>query len=406
MTAMVCHVELFETIDSVADVWDRISPVEDVYQSLSWMRTVNHVVTPNTAFLVAFADDAPVAGLAAHLVSPESFPYYNPPRLLTDPQMLEEFLEVATDEEARDLRQEVAAASFLLTDAYPAAVCVAPFGYTTSLSGPGLRRKDICDALLERFDELSTHWSAKCRAFLYVPDLARTETAVTALLDRGYAARALDVTCGIRIRWSSIDAYLAELSSSRRSQVRAERKLFTESGLRITPVPIDALWDSTMFERFAYLSAKLQEKYGLGFDVEMERVALDRIRKNMTKYARLDLIVASDEIIGFSLAYDLGPKLQSAMAVLDKAAGASSTGAYFNILYHLLEVAIAKGHDELDLGSGAIEAKVLRGASPGILNGFFQLASGDAFPQRLMEMEDRLVRRLADRYAERRALAD
>lgn len=378
------------------DRWNALAP-PSLYLAPDWLSAVDGTLSPSSAFIVVERDgDGPVAGLVAYPAPQDAFLFQNPPKLALGEGangQLEPFQ--SAQEQARTTRL-VGRLSGVLTDAYPTAVCVVPYAFTVSLC----QRRDDREAvelLLDGFEEVAAGWGARGRAVLYVPSTGH-QSLNRCLRDRGFVSGVVGARCVMPVEWTSFDTYLASFSSQRRKAIKGELQAFERSGLSATVVNGSSL--SSVADRLAYLSARVQEKYGHGFDVEREKLTLRIIETHFSHLTKVILVHEGDEILAFHLFYDWDNKFYAGLAGQEYARVGNQSFAHFlAVYYEPVRLAMARGVELIDYGVEGYATKISRGCNLQHLTAFFDFGAA-AKPEltELLSLQSSAQQRRLDSY--------
>jgi predicted N-acyltransferase len=175
-------------------------------------------------------------------------------------------------------------------------------------------------------------------------------------LERGYAVLYAGATAIMPIRWGSFDDYVASRSRSVRRTVRADLEAIRASGLRTT-LGSDFEPDASRMDRLC--RDAFRQRHHLTSPVSPHLFQF--LGRHPTPAIRAHLTWHGDHLVGSSLNLAT-PEL------LDGAFGAYTAehrrGAVFynDMCYEPIRIATREGIGAIDLGPGALYAKVLRGA--------------------------------------------
>ncbi|MGH9362664.1 MAG: GNAT family N-acetyltransferase, partial [Thermoanaerobaculia bacterium] len=172
-------------------------------------------------------------------------------------------------------------------------------------------------------------------------------------------------------RWKSFGGYLSALSGRYRKLVRDRRQAFEAAGLtleRARPTPIAAelaeLY-ANVWQRAPTRMAQLTPAFF--------RAVEDHLRDSF----RLWVVRRQNRLIAFVCALHDRLSAKGRNALLGLFLGLDygeneEHRLYWNLLYRLVEEAIAEGFDTLDLGRTALQAKAELGAQPQPLHCFIR----------------------------------
>jgi predicted N-acyltransferase len=182
------------------------------------------------------------------------------------------------------------------------------------------------------------------------------ESLIAFARERGYAVLYAGVTTRLRVRWSSLEEYAASRSKAVRRTIRGDLAAFRDAGLRLTATPdfraaapaMEALY------RAAYRRRNERDpRLPLGFFARLAEVPTPGLFAQLTW--------SGERLVGCSVNLAAGDVLEGTFAAF--APGLPAGPAYLNdLVYQPMRTACREGIDEIDLGSSALYAKVLRGA--------------------------------------------
>jgi predicted N-acyltransferase len=160
-------------------------------------------------------------------------------------------------------------------------------------------------------------------------------------------------TTRMSIRWSSFEAYLESMRSQYRYRIRRRQKAFREAGGDIVvshsfgehAEDLARLWMNTFDQATEYKREVLTPAYFR----ELDRLLGDDCFLIMATLKR--------EPVGFCLMLHDGPLLSWVFSGLDYSCNRESF-AYFNMIYAVVEYAIAHGYDAVDLGITTLVPKM------------------------------------------------
>jgi predicted N-acyltransferase len=381
------------------DRWDSTGPAGNFYRSGTWLATIEGTLEgdgfPEAAFVVVEDESGmPLAGLAAYLVSDAvRFPFSNPPRLLAPEHTAEELAPFQTDEERRRSDDLARLLEPLLAAGYPSAICAVPYALTLSVRSRDLT-DDVAEQLVEAFEDVASDWRARSRAVLYVPQVGR-EALAAVLERRGYARGLLGARCVMPLRWQTFDEYLADLTADRRNMVRRDIRAFEASSLRLQIDDGDAL--GGLADELGYLSAKLLEKYGFGFDLERERLSYQRMYMHARAQTKVLTVRDGERMVAFAIFHECDGGLFGGMTGQDY----EHPKVHFHANYHApLMYALERGYTAIERGVGSYNMKISRGFDPYPLDGFFDFGDQARDPlHELLAVRSAAQQRHLDSYA-------
>lgn len=157
--------------------------------------------------------------------------------------------------------------------------------------------------------------------------------------------------------FTDFNSYVASLKKQARVNLRSNQRVFRDAGGVIEIVEQPTPEDFEVFAR-KYLStcehhAKLGE---IAVPIPVEKEFFESIFKLPTERRRVFYARVQGEIIGFGLTVDSGKSLYFTHCGLDYSK-TIPTRAYFNLYYALIEFAISRGYENVELGAQAYDVK-------------------------------------------------
>jgi predicted N-acyltransferase len=208
---------------------------------------------------------------------------------------------------------------------------------------------ELTAALLERSRDLGM----RSTAMLYV-DADPTVHGV--LTEAGFIAAELEPNCVLGVRWSSCAAYLADLTSKHRADVRRNAGIFARSGLTAT-VRTGAGYGPELVR----LAMNTRARYGLPADPAPFDESARYLREHLADDFVLFCAERGGRPVGFAMFQKYGRVLSADRVGFDYGATAG-TSAYFELTYNAaLRWAIEHGFQLIDYGTEAYEVKLRRG---------------------------------------------
>lgn len=332
--------------------WDRLTGVEDLFQTPRWLAVQQRVAVTALDFLIRRRRGIPVAGLVTAWAD-ETVPW-----LLARPDTL---LTMAVRDdlpEARRFHDEVAGdpAAALL----PALVCGGRhLGRTRVLAAPDAVAADVA-ALLDEVEHRAEELGAAC---VCLPHVDVRDADLTRLL----ASRGYDWHTSAHYSWLPIppggfEEYLEGMTQHRRRRVRLERRALAAAGVQVEVGPLTR----ELVPRLGELDALLLAKYGNPADAAKSATLLAGIAEVMGEDALVSVARQGGRIVGFGLV--LRSRARGDEQWFGHRAGFDYAAQgrlplYYDVLYYsVLEAAArAGGVSVLHAGIGSTEAKLARG---------------------------------------------
>jgi uncharacterized protein len=241
---------------------------------------------------------------------------------------------------------------------YPTLLVGPPGARSNELVAPGPGTpagRELLRALLADAGDLAELAGARSLTLIYL-----TTAAALAVRDVAPATRLahIGVAAQVEIAWDSFAAYLASLNANRRGAARNEIARFERYGCRVTSGRL-----SGWYRKAAPLMAALQRRYGHGDDESTMLGYLRRIVEALDDRSLVLVATVGDDLVGLALCFEWGRVLYGHMLGFDYA-HSPRCAAYYNLAYYLpIRHAIEHGYRRLELGTGSLEAKLMRGAS-------------------------------------------
>jgi predicted N-acyltransferase len=237
----------------------------------------------------------------------------------------------------------------------PSLTVQAPFALTSDLLHDG---RPLSDAAVHRvFDALEEQAQAdNARAIVWpFVDLASADILRVGR-ERGYAQFYAGATAQLRIRWESLDDYIASRSKSVRRSIRADLDGMRSAGLRLT--------GTTEFWKEAPAMEQLHResitKRGRGGPIDSLFFTLLAGEAMPRPVAQLTW--QGDRLVGSSVNLPHADLLDGTLAALVPEMRGGP--AYYNdLIYEPIRLACGQGIAAVDLGPTALYPKVLRGAT-------------------------------------------
>ncbi|GAA1407420.1 hypothetical protein GCM10009639_56190 [Kitasatospora putterlickiae] len=227
-------------------------------------------------------------------------------------------------------------------------------GVLTDPALPGPHRALVIARLLEAARELADRSGAGATALLYAPEPHAAECL--AALER----HCPDATPPEHAPLSAeavipVDESARNHSGRRRREFQREARAFAASGGTVGRVRLSDCWREA-----GPLLGRLQRKYGEDDSDEAMTSYLEQQTAFLDPWSEVLVERRDGRLTGFALCYAWGDTLHVRAAGFDEDAGPY---AYFNLgVYEPLRLAAERGLAWVDLGTGAYQGKLLRGA--------------------------------------------
>jgi predicted N-acyltransferase len=157
--------------------------------------------------------------------------------------------------------------------------------------------------------------------------------------------------------FADFPAYVASLRPRLRTQVRAYARSFAAAGGKIEVCESPSEADLDAFARLYASTCDRHARLGeIEVPIPLDRAFFERIFRMPEGRRRAFVARLGGEAIAFALTVDSGRSLYFTHCGLDYGR-AAPTRAYFNLYYAMIEYAIARGYEEVELGAQAYEVK-------------------------------------------------
>jgi uncharacterized protein len=325
--------------------WNAASADLSLWSSPQWLLSVEPAFSPRRQYLLAEHGT-----MVVYTVDANTYPNFDPHRLLLGEQFLADTAGCRSPEEDAELRSFVAR----LPDGVlrPATVSVIPWGFSA-----GLWAQDdaTLDGLLDELDRLTIAWETPATGVLYVEE--GNHRLRDRLRARGYIEALLSANCVLSLNFDSFQGYLYGLTRDRRTKIRREVRRFEQTGIHFTSGAL-----SEHINRIAHLAASLQARHGHGYDPDWQAQVLLNIERTTQPYQRLAIAERPDgELAGFVVYFEKDRTLYPKMAGFDSEPGTREY-LYFNLgYYEMIRRGLAAGMGQIEYGIDAYEAKIIRG---------------------------------------------
>lgn len=157
--------------------------------------------------------------------------------------------------------------------------------------------------------------------------------------------------------FTNFDAYVRSLKKQARVNLRSNQRVFKDAGgvieLLEQPTQVDFERLAEKYQRTCEYHASLGE---IAVPIPVKKEFFESIFSLPTRRRRVFYARLQGEIIGFGLAVDSGESIYFTHCGLDYSKTVPSR-AYFNLYYALIEYAISRGYEYVELGAQAYDVK-------------------------------------------------
>jgi hypothetical protein len=243
--------------------------------------------------------------------------------------------------------------SFLIV---PVLFCGLPvsFGRPCLRLRPDADRRRTLGALCDVMDDVGRELGARVLCF---KEFAPDETAALADLESlGYFRAPSLASCGLRIRWTSYEAYLESMRAGYRRQLLHARARTDAQGVRFRTVTGRAAGDLRIFH--------LYEQVMDHAEFQLERLNpqfFQGLAESFGSACRVILAERGGEAVAAAILLRSGSRLAFLLAGIDYAFNRAS-GAYISLVGEVVAEAIREGVDYLELGQTSYALKTRLGA--------------------------------------------
>lgn len=174
--------------------------------------------------------------------------------------------------------------------------------------------------------------------------------------ERGYAVLYSGATARMRVRWPSLEEFIASRSKNVRRTIRADLAAIRSAGLR-----------TTLVDDFEHQASAMDQLYRDGFrsrngrESPVSRNLFQQLAQQPSPGIRAHLTWSGDRLVGTSLNLMTSQVLEGTFAAFAPEHGAGPV-FYNDLCYEPIRLACREGIPTIDLGPSALYAKVLRGA--------------------------------------------
>ncbi|HEV2451897.1 MAG TPA: GNAT family N-acetyltransferase [Streptosporangiaceae bacterium] len=215
----------------------------------------------------------------------------------------------------------------------------------------------VVSSLIARAEGVAAGFGARSIAFLYVDEL---DTPLRRALDeQGYSScvSAQDATLFLPV--GGFDGYKAMLQRKQRQSIAAERRKLEAAGVKVEIEPLT----EGLIELLADLESQLFARHGGSWTPQQSAAALQAITREFGPDAFVSTARLDGALCGFTLVMRHRDDWYVHRAGFDYAR-IGDLPVYFEVTYNsIIEQAAANGVRALHFGSGAIQAKQLRGCT-------------------------------------------
>jgi uncharacterized protein len=364
----------------VSPRWAEIEPSPPLLASKPWLDAIgDRLGGEPCSLLLSGRGRISVAAFGSILADPDAYEAVNVHRLLAGVPPVYPLDPRAEEARARAVSGLPPPAEWL-----PSLVLVSP-GYECVPVGADADDPAALAAFLRAVAARAAGLGCRVASCLYVP----RERPVLAdrLAEAGWSCAPLVGRSRLSLAGcSSFGDWLARLGSARRAQVRRERRVLREAGVRTERRPL-----AEHFEDVVRLRSNLVAKYGGYSTPQAERERLERLLAAFGPRLVLFCSVAEGETIAFSLLVEEGPAWYP-LWTGQEYGHPKARHLYFEaVFYAPVEAAIESGVETIDLGVGHSLAKRLRGATALPRDGWF-LALDQRLERPLATAVDALAR--------------
>jgi hypothetical protein len=333
----------YDAIEDVpAELWARLAGDSTLFSSRAWLRMREGELPPRGAeryLIVLGGDGSPAAGATAYAFREPPHPLYDPSRLFAS----------AIDDE---LLRRLAAAPAVIGSGWSEfrGEIIADAGLSEQARMAA--RAQAATAVVE----WSQTRSAPAVVFYYLP----YEDAVAVANAFGPRHATIiyhDVEAVVYNVWRTFDEFVSALPKRRRKDVRKELGAFRDSERTVRELTL-----GQAIPLIAPLNCALMRKYGHDYTTERAAAVFERQAEWLDDVSSVLLAEDPQGPIGFFLRYRHAGHVYSRVAGFDYERPRQYD--YFALSYEEIRHLIEEGGKSLQLGQGAVEMKVARGATP------------------------------------------
>ncbi|HZN91056.1 MAG TPA: GNAT family N-acetyltransferase [Myxococcales bacterium] len=238
----------------------------------------------------------------------------------------------------------------------PVIFCGLPvsFGGSCLRSAPGVAREPLVAAVAEALEGFARERSVGLLCFKELSDAHAA--GLHALRGAGYFAAPSIPFCSMPIRWSSFGAYLSQMRTGYRRQLRASLGVRERSGLAVRKVEDFAPWCPAIFALYEQVMERAPyqlERLNLAF--------LQRLNEAFGAQAQALLVEREGKLLSAAILLSSPRVLTFLIAGIDYALNREH-GAYLNLVCEVVAEAIRAGSASLDLGQTSYQLKGRMGA--------------------------------------------
>ncbi len=381
------HVRIVERAAQVPAAWDELTGPGDLHLSTPYLRMVEATSGVPMRYLLHYRENELDGALATALTLPSSpWLYCRTDTVLefsargglpgaaeclaslTDGRAVPRTVEEATKALAQE--DATAPATELLM---PSLVCGGrQFGRTRVLArDDGGTVPAVIAALVARAERVAAELGARSIAFLYVGE--RDTELQRSLAERGYVSCVSTYQAVLLLPGGGFDAYKAMLARRQRQSITAERRKLEAAGVA---VDIEPLTDD-LIGSLAELESQLFARHGGSWTAQQSATALRAVMRELGSDAFVFAARLDGELCGFSLVLRHLDHWFIHRGGFDYAR-IGNLPVYFEVTYNsVIEAAASSGVRAIHYGSGALDAKKLRGCTIEKFFTFAKRISGD-----------------------------
>lgn len=196
--------------------------------------------------------------------------------------------------------------------------------------------------------------------------LAATEAR--RLVEAGFLTRPVPTghDAWLHLEAQNLSEHLEQLSAKRRKRFVREMEIFHRSGLAFSVEKLESCHAEA-----ATLTAELLRKYGAKNPLPSMKAFLRTQADILDRYAVTFVARRNGDMVGYVLGYEWSGKLYQRMAGFDYARTAGTLAYFALAMYEPIRYSYGRRLSSINLGIGATEAKLLRGARLEVLSSGF-----------------------------------
>lgn len=340
--------------------WGEIEPRPPLVASKPWLDAMGDRLDGEPcSLLLRSGERISVAAFGSLVADPEAYEVFNVHSLLAAVPPV-----YPLDPEGGEARDRVAASLPPPAAWFPSLVLVYP-GYECFPVGADADDPEALAAFLRAVAERASEDGCRVASCLYVP--REPNAFARAVARAGWLRAPLVVRAHLALEGcASFDEYLAGLKRSRRIEVRRERRVLREAGVRTERRPLAEHLDDVVRMR-----SNLVAKYGGYSTPAAERERLERLVEALGPRLVLFCALAGDEAIAFTLMIEDGAGWYLFWTGQEYEHPKARHLHFEVVFYTPIEAALEAGVQTIDLGVGHSHAKEARGAKLVPRDGWF-----------------------------------